>query len=409
MAFRIGWRIVRRRRPMKRNYGHDRMNAQPMASFHRARFSVSLAGMVLLAGCATFPKTGPTGAQIQKDLVTPAQAGGISIVNVETAAALPAPQPAAASPFTDGAPLPTDVVGPGDVLDIGIYEAGVTLFGGSVGTAAAQQPGFDPTVKAERLPPIRVDDSGSIMLPYAGRLHVAGLKPDAIAGLIRHALHGFSEDPQVIVGINQTITNSIIVGGEVSHPGRLVLQSNRETLTDALALAGGTRGEVKDLTIRLTRQGNGGELRLSDLVSGEARDLLVRPGDRIQVLNRPHTYSVMGAAGKVALLPFASADLTLAEAISQAGGADPHLGDAEAIFVFRMEPDDTGTIRPTVYHFNLMHPSGFFLARQFRIRDKDVLYFGNARANQTDRLLTLVSELFTPLITVISAAQVIRN
>jgi polysaccharide export outer membrane protein len=388
---------------------HDRTNAPHMATFHRTRLSFLLSGMVLLAGCATLPKSGPTGAQIRKDLVTPAQAGGISIVEVDTAAVLPAPLPPASSPFADGAPLPTDVVGPGDVLEIGVYEAGVTLFGGSGDKAAAAQPGFDPAVKAERLPPLRVDDSGSITLPYAGRLHVAGLKPDDIAALIKHALRGFSEDPQIIVGINQTITNSVIVGGEVSHPGRLVLQTNRETLTDALALAGGYRGEVKDLTIRLTRQGNGAEYRLSDLVGGQTRDLLVRPGDRIQVLNRPHSYSVMGAAGKVALLPFASADLTLAEAISQAGGADPRLGDAEAIFVFRMEPDAAGIIKPTVYHFNLMHPSGFFLARQFRIRDKDVLYFGNARANQTDKLLMLVSELFTPLITAISAAQVIRN
>ena len=388
---------------------HNRMNAPLMPSFPRAKFPVILIGLLLLAGCATLPKSGPTGAQIQHDLKAPTDVGAIHIVQVDSAEALPGAPVVPASRFVDATPQPTDLVGPGDVLDIGVFEAGVALFGGSADKVQAQQSSFDASVKAERLPAIRVDDHGDIRLPYAGKLHVAGLNPSDIAALVKRALKGFSEDPQIMVGLNQTITNSVIVGGEVAHAGRLVLQTNRETLTDALALAGGYRGDVKDLTIRLLRQGDGAEYRLSDLVKGRSPDLLVRPGDRIQVLSQPHSYSVMGAAGKVALVPFTTADMTLAEAISQAGGADPRLGDAEAIFVFRMEPDDSGTVKATVYHLNLMHPNGFFLARQFQIHDKDVVYFGNARSNQVDKALQLISQLFTPIITVVSAAQVLRH
>ncbi len=372
--------------------------------------SLLVAGLTFgIAGCATLPRSGPSGAQIEKDLTVPTMVDGIRVVLVDQPDVLPVPQPLPASPFRDGSPAPTDMVGPGDVLEITVYEAGVTLFGGSGDKVSAQQPGFDPSVKAETFPSVRVNDDGTITLPYAGKLHVAGMTTVAVQALIKHSLNGFSQDPQIIVAIRQPITNTVIVGGEVIHPGRLVLQTNRESLSDVLALAGGYHGEAKDLTVRLSRQDTQAEYRVAHLVNGQSADPLVRPGDKIQVLSQPYSYSVMGAAGKVALLPFATADVTLAEAISQAGGADPHFGDAEAIFVFRMEQGAAGSVQPTVYHFNMMHPSGFFLARRFQIHDKDVVYFGNARANQTDKLLQLISELFTPLITVISAAQVLRN
>ncbi len=387
-----------------------------MSSLNHEKLVPALANLILIAcgsiglvGCATLPKSGPSGAQIEKDLVAQTPAGNIRVVRVEQVEDLPQPTTASVLALADLPESPTDTVGPGDVLDIAIYEAGITLFSGTGGAGGGQQPSFDPSVKAEKFPEIRVSDTGTISLPYAGKLHVSGLMTSEVGRLIKHSLRGFSQDPQVLVAIKTPITNSVIVGGEVTHSGRLVLQTNHESLNDVLALAGGYHGEAKDLAVRVTRAGNQVEFRLSSLVNGHGPDPRVFPGDRIQVVSQPFSYSVMGAAGKVALMSFGAADVTLAEAISQAGGADPRYGDPEAIFVFRMVPDGKGGFQSSVYHFNLMHPSGFFLAHQFHIIDKDVIYFGNARANQADKLLQLISQLFTPIITVVSAAQVLRN
>ena len=65
-----------------------------------------------------------------------------------------------------------------------------------------------------------------------------------------------------------------------------------------------------------------------------------------------------------------------------AGGANPNAGDAGAIFVFRYVAKPDGSEEPVVYHLNMMRPGTYLLSQRFLMRDRDVLYVGNARANQ---------------------------
>ncbi|MGL1664041.1 hypothetical protein ACSTJJ_23180, partial [Vibrio parahaemolyticus] len=76
-----------------------------------------------------------------------------------------------------------------------------------------------------------------------------------------------SQNPQVLVTLREIVTNSVIVGGEIARPGRLVLTTNHETLPDAIALAGGWRGESKDLKVRVRRGDAEADFRLSDLLA----------------------------------------------------------------------------------------------------------------------------------------------
>jgi polysaccharide export outer membrane protein len=57
----------------------------------------------------------------------------------------------------------------------------------------------------------------------------------------------------------------------------------------------------------------------------------------------------------------------------------------------------------------MMNPGAYFLAQNFQMRDKDVLYFGNARANQPSKLIQLISQLFSPLATVAGTISVVKN
>jgi polysaccharide export outer membrane protein len=304
-------------------------------------------------------------------------------------------------------PPPTDLVGPGDVLDINIYEAGVTLFSGP-GGAGSQMTGA-PGVQVQKLPPTRVDDLGDITIPYAGTLHVAGITTGEVEAMIRNGLARMSQNPQVIVTLNQAITNSIIVGGEVAKPGRLVLQTNRETLSDVIALAGGYRGNAKDLLLRIVRAGQSVDVRVNDLIDNPRIDVRAYPGDRLMLINNPRTYSVLGAPGRVEQVPFSRSSVSLAEAVANAGGTNPGSGNPAAIFVFRYVLDPEGNEVPMIYHLNMMKTGSYFLAQRFAMRDKDVLYFGNAAANQPSKLIQLISQLFSPILTVTAAVQTVKN
>lgn len=380
-------------------------------NFPAVRRCAVLLGALALAGCATLPSSGPTGHQVRRAIDDPIGGGPLRIVEVADLTMVPSSPDITINPLVDLAAPPTDQVGPGDVLDIAVYEVGVSLFGGGPAAAAG---GFDPSARSEKLPPARIDDNGNIQLPYAGRLHVAGRTLAAIAAQIRTSLNGISQNPQVIVSLREAITNSVILSGEVTRPGRLVLPTNRETLSDAIALAGGYRGNARDLAMRVTRQGTTSEFRLSAILTGSERDARTYPGDRIAILSAPRSFSVMGAPGRVEQLPFSTASVSLAEAIATAGGANPSLGDPQAIFVFRIvpgEPAPNGTAkeRGVVYHINMMKAGGYLVAQRFAMRDKDVLYVGNARANQPSKLIQIVSQLFAPIVTVTSAVQVLRN
>ncbi|MEC3948371.1 polysaccharide biosynthesis/export family protein [Sphingobium sp. HWE2-09] len=364
-----------------------------------------------LAGCATLPSSGPTGGQIEKSAVSPKDGTSIQLVQIQAATDIPAPAIAASpSSFLPVmAPTPTNMVGPGDILDINIYEAGVTLFSSGSNTGALSQISNTPGVQVQKLPPTRVDDQGDIVIPYAGTLHVAGLTTNEVEATIRNSLKRLSQNPQVLVTLSQVITNSIIVGGEVAKPGRLVLQTNRESLSDVIALAGGYRGDSKDLMVRILRGSSSADIRINDMVEDPTLDVRIRPGDRLMLVDDPRTYSILGASGRVEQVPFRRSTVSLAEAVATAGGTNPNLGDPAAIFLFRYTRDAQGQEVPIVYHLNMMNTGAYFLSQKFVMQDKDVLYFGNAAANQPSKLVQLISQLFSPILTVTSAVSVIQR
>jgi polysaccharide export outer membrane protein len=180
----------------------------------------------------------------------------------------------------------------------------------------------------------------------------------------------------------------------------LVLATNRESLVDAIALAGGYRGDAKDAVARVQRDDQSFEIRLSDLLDMPQQDIQVAPGDRITLVSHPQTFSILGAPNRSEEVTFPRSRLTLAEAVALAGGANPNAGDAAAIFVFRYVRQPDGTDQPTVYHVNMMRAGAYLLSQHFVMRDHDVLYIGNARANQLTKSVQLLSQLFLPVSTV---------
>lgn len=366
---------------------------------------ILLGATALLGACTTLPSSGPTGREVLRTSAEDTQLG-LSVVEVDSMAAIPLVQADEKGSLPDRQPPPTDMVGLGDVLNISIYEAGVSLFAATPAGISAAATGGDTGAKAHMLPEMRVDDNGDIFVPYAGKLRVMGKTVSEIEAQIRHALRGFSQNPQVIVTRHLVISNAVIVGGEIAHPGRLVLQTNRETFSDVIALAGGYRGKAADMLLRVDRGNEHMDVRLSTLLDNSELDRSAYPGDRLTLISAPHSLSVLGAAGKMEQLSFPKASVSLSEAIAMAGGPNPNMGDPKAIFVFRYVDDGNGDRKPVVYHINMMKTASYFLAQNFRMQDKDIVYFGNAQANQPSKMIQLISQLFTPISTVVTAAAV---
>lgn len=384
-----------------KKFGRRRMSLSSHTAFGKlASVRCAMIGaLIALSGCATLPTSGPTGTQLRSQIAEDASKLGITLVQVEMAKDLPPaaePPPLFRPDYTPGPP--TERVGPGDVLTISVFETGVALFGRPASGSAENSAGFDPSARSERFPPMRVSDEGTILIPFVGEIKVAGRTTGEIEVQIRQALRGKSQNPQVLVSIAEGLTNSVIIGGDIARPGRLVLPTNRETLSEVIALSGGNKGEIKDLRVRLARDNTVQEWRLSDILENPGYDVRIYPADRITLIRAPRSFTVLGAPGQTSQFAFPAAKTSLIEAIAIAGGANPNSGNARAVFVFRVDRDVDGNDVPIVYHFNMMQASSFILAQKFEMKDKDVVYVGNALANQPSKLVQVLSQLFFPLV-----------
>lgn len=87
---------------------------------------------------------------------------------------------------------------------------------------------------------VRVDADGNFALPLAGSIEVAGKSPEELATLIEQRLRGsYVRNPQVTVTVNDTVSQTMTVEGEVRTPGIFPV-TGRMTLLKAIARAQGT-------------------------------------------------------------------------------------------------------------------------------------------------------------------------
>jgi len=138
----------------------------------------------------------------------------------------------------------------------------------------------------------RVDSDGTIDYPLIGKVRVEGKRPSQIAAEIAFRLRDgkFLRNPQVSVFVKEYTSKTIQVLGQVQKPGRYPYYDNM-TAVEALSLAGGFTPLAWRDRATLTRTRNGKqvteEIRLGEMVSGRERNIVLQPGDRINVPERP--------------------------------------------------------------------------------------------------------------------------
>lgn len=123
-----------------------------------------------------------------------------------------------------------------------------------------------------------VDEQGDINFPVLGKVAVAGKTRQEVSDYLRNRLieRDLVRDPIVTV---EYVNLSIVVLGEVSHPGRLNIQKDYYTILDALADAG-------DLTINGQRE----NVMVMREVDGEDQTYVINLCDRQDLLSSPVLY-----------------------------------------------------------------------------------------------------------------------
>jgi polysaccharide biosynthesis/export protein len=372
------------------------------------RAFVLLKILIALSACAELPSSGPTAKQIMSEseivpsAALPAEKSSPYVVvdiNPDLAERLAkSPHRSSGSGFATLARFAVRGIGVGDTMTITIFESST----GGLFSANSQVGGVAGGTPSVTLPPQTVDHAGTITVPYAGTIKVAGLSPQQVQRKIEGRLSKRAIEPQAIVTIVGNESRLVTVSGDVEKDGRVPLNIGNEKLLDALAVAGGPRGTSQDTYIKLTRGKSVREMPLESLVNSPSDNVALQPGDQIFVYQNPKTFVALGANLANAEVKFESASLTLAEAIGKAGGLNDDRADPAGVFVFRYEnADDYSLVSgrsaqdnsefPIVYRLDLRKSDGFISAQRFPMRDKDILYFSNSPSTELSKFLALLS------------------
>jgi len=320
-----------------------------------------------------------------------------------------------ATKFAPAQPIGS-IVGPGDVLEISIWEAPpATLFGTSlvdVRTASSLQ-----TSRGTGLPEYLVTRTGNISVPFAGLVPVAGRTLPEIENDIVTRLSRKAHLPQVMVRLVRNATATVTVVGEVASSMRMPLTPKGERLLDALAAAGGTRQPVGKMTIQLSREGVIRTMPLEALIRDPRQNIVLRTDDVITAFYQPYSFTVLGATGRNAELDFEATGLTMAQALGRIGGLQDMRADPKGVFLFRWEdpalvphrspetvtgPD--GKV-PVIYRIDMKDPGTYFAMQNFDVRDKDVIYVANSTVAEFQRFVNIMASAVLPIVTVDNAVS----
>lgn len=337
------------------------------------------------------------------------KAAAIKVVEVRGDMAASLTQPAAWPDFADvlGGAVPVGtMVGVGDALEVTIWEAPpATLFGGPaadtrIGTAIS-------TARPTTLPELLVGPDGNISVPFAGQVPASGQTLRAIEAEIVRRLRGRANAPQVLVRLARNATATVTVVGEVGQSARLPLTPRGERLLDALAQVGGVKPPVNLTTIQITRNGHSHRMALADIIERSGNNIVLAKDDVITALYQPYSFTVLGAAGRNDEIRFEALGITLSQALGRIGGLQDGRANPRGVFLFRWQESVVpgGPRVPVIYSFDLKDPAVYFMAQQFRMTDKDLIYITNAPVAELQRFVGIISQTILPFATVTTVIQ----
>ena len=370
---------------------------------------LALSMTFLLASCAALPRSGPDDMAIARGATTTLSATDVAALKTKYAlleineGILPYFEETLMTSFAPGfkgarGTAPSIPIGIGDTVEITIFESA------SGGLFIPAEGGSRPGNFVE-LPPQTIDGTGTISVPYVGRIRAAGYTAGAIERAIVDALANRAIEPQAMVTVTNSQSSQATIIGDVGSSQRIGISSNGEKILDVLARTGGINSPAEETYITLSRDGQKSRVLFNNVIKNDRENVFVYPGDTIYVDRERRTFVAYGATGLLGRVDFSESDLTLAEAIGEVGGLNDFQADPAKVFVYREVNRNTlekagadlskidGSMVPTVFRLNMREPGSLFMAKRFAMQDKDIIYVSNADSVEIMKVLDFVNNV----------------
>lgn len=231
-----------------------------------------------------------------------------------------------------------------------------------------------------------VGEDGTIYFPYVGVVRVAGRTVDEVRRMLSMALSQYIENVQLDVRVIAYRSQRVYVVGEVQEPGTQTVTDVPLTVAEAINHAGGLTPEAEMNNVTLTRDDQVYHIDLVALYErGDGRqNAVLRAGDVLNVPDRQLSkVFVLGEVKKPSSQYIHKGQLSLAEALADAGGVDLVTSNPAQIFVVR-----GGDARPQVFSLNAGSADALLLADRFQLKPRDVVYVETAGVSRWNRVIS---------------------
>jgi polysaccharide export outer membrane protein len=236
-----------------------------------------------------------------------------------------------------------------------------------------------------------VDEDGYIFFPYAGKIRVNGLSTGEVRDVLTTRLGTTLRNPQVDVKVLAYRSQKIYIGGEVRNPAVYTVTDVPFTLAEAINRAGGFLPTADDTRLLLTRGSHSWTLNFRDIMGAGAKlpgQIILREGDSLQIPSTTETpVYLMGEVVRPGTIPMLHGAMSLARAISEAGGLQQVSSDATSIYVVR----SAGTAKNVdVFHLDARNPAAMVLADKFALNPHDVVYVDAGTLVRFSRVMNMI-------------------
>ena len=288
------------------------------------------------------------------------------------------------APQGEAVGVPLDVsgyeyhLGIGDVLSIGVWDHPEL----TIPAAVQRTRDFDG---------FRVQSDGTITFAYAPRLPAAGKTVSQLREELIVKLSEIIENPQVDIKVVGYNSQKVYVTGEIRSPGVYPVSDVPLTLVDALNQAGGLTEKADWREVTFTRGGVSEKIEIDRFYSGGdlSQNRLLQHGDLIHVSRTDkQKVFVLGDVVNAGIVEINRYGLSLAEALSAAGGLNEKTADANGVFVLRRRDPVSEGIVADVYQLHAKNAVALVLASRFELEPQDIVYVTSAPVSRWNRVIS---------------------
>lgn len=234
--------------------------------------------------------------------------------------------------------------------------------------------------RATQMQGLKVSSGGTIFLPFAGAVQVAGLSETAARNRIQRKMSEAVPSAQVQMSVTKGPRGSVSVLSGVRKPGAYPIETPHFSVLNAVAMAGGPDAKIENPQVRLIRAGKVYTHSMDALLDNPDIDTILRGGDKLSVEVDDRYFRSLGAASKEAIFKFPKDEVTALDAMSIIGGVSENRADPRGIMVLRqyksgqVRTDGSGPSNDrAVFVFDITSADGLFSAGKFKIHSEDTV------------------------------------